>query len=60
MYVPVKKYVNMSTMPWKPGKKASDPLELEFQAVGSPLVPWELNLGSLVEQYMILTTEPSL
>jgi hypothetical protein len=36
-------------------KRVSDPLELESQKI----VCWELNLGPLKEQPVLLTTEPS-
>ena len=37
----------------------SAPLELELQACELPCECWESNPGSLQEQYMLLTTEPS-
>ncbi|KAM7328484.1 hypothetical protein ACRRTK_012576 [Alexandromys fortis] len=43
------------------GMKVSDSLELELQTVVSCHVgAWELNLGPLGEQSVLLTTEPSL
>lgn len=49
-------YVYMCMCPWKP-KGTSDLLELEIQLLGCGY--WELNLGPLQEQQMLLTVEPS-
>lgn len=51
--VPMRKSGNLCAMPWRPEKKAFNPLELESlesQAVASHLAFQESNVGPRVEQ----------